>query len=67
MKITEIRVAMRFTKNLGNYESFVAEAGLTAAIDEGDSADASFRELWQTAKSEIRNQIVNLKILKEDK
>lgn len=39
-RITEIRLAVGRTINLGNYETVRLEAGVTVAVDEGDDLDA---------------------------
>jgi len=36
MKPKQISVSVKFTKNLGNYQSFVAEAGIVMEIEPGD-------------------------------
>lgn len=61
MKPKEIFVSIRFTKNLGNYQSFVAEAGVTADLDQGETADQAFAEAWALAKKQVAAQINGLK------
>ncbi len=61
MKPKEIFVSIRFTKNLGNYQSFVAEAGVTADLDQGETADQAFAEAWALAKEQVKDQINGLK------
>lgn len=61
MKPKEIFVSIRFTKNLGNYQSFVAEAGVTADLDQGETADQAFAEAWSLAKQQVSAQINGLK------
>lgn len=60
MRLTEIRVGIRYTKNLGNYESFTAEAGATVAVEPQDDENAVFAPAWEVVKAEVRRQIESL-------
>lgn len=60
MKISEIRVGIRYTKNLGNYESFTAEAGATVVIEPQDDETTVYAPAWEVVKTEVRKQIESL-------
>jgi len=57
MKYKEIRVDVKFVKNLGNYQSFSPMAGVTVTVEDGDDVNKVFGEAWDTVKGEIRNQL----------
>jgi hypothetical protein len=61
MKDKEIYVSIKFTKNLGNYQSFTAEAGITVEVEQGDITDDVFADAWKTTKEQVSNQIKGLK------
>ncbi len=61
MKPTEINVSVRFVKNLGNYQSFAAEAAVTAVIDPDESPTDAFNEAWKLAKEQVKSQLTNAK------
>jgi hypothetical protein len=61
MKTKEIYVSIKFTKNIGNYQSFTAEAGITVEVEQGDITDDVFANTWKTAKEQVSNQIKSLK------
>lgn len=50
MKPKEIHVSTKFTKNLGNYQSFTAEAGMTVEIEPEDDVSDVFDKAWETVK-----------------
>ncbi len=52
----EICVSVKFTKNMGNYQSFVAEAGVTASLDNPNETPA---QAFDTAWAMVREQVVN--------
>lgn len=60
----EIFVSIRFTKNLGNYQSFVAEAGTTVTLEPGESAEDIYPKVWAEVKGQVTTQINNLKGVK---
>lgn len=61
MKVREVRVSIRYVKNLGNYQSFTAEAGATIEVELGESPEDVFAEGWTLAKSQVSDQVKNLK------
>lgn len=61
MKAKEIYASIKFTKNLGNFQSFVAEAGITADLEQGETVELAFEEAWAMAKEQVRMQIEGLK------
>lgn len=61
MKPKEIHVSTKFVKNLGNYQSFTAEAGMTVQIEQGDNVANAFDKAWETVKNEVSAQIKGLK------
>lgn len=52
--ITEIRLTIGKTINMGNYNSVRIEAGLTATINEGDFARASLAEMADTLSDHLQ-------------
>ena len=56
MKVTEMRVSVAKTINLGNYSSIRLEAGATAAVEEGDDLRAVRDELHTEIKSALSEQ-----------
>ena len=55
----EIYVSVKFTKNMGNYQSFVAEAGVTASLDNPDETPGqAFSHAWNMVREEVANQIL---------
>jgi hypothetical protein len=61
MKPKEIHVSTKFVKNLGNYQSFTAEAGITVEIEPEDDVAEVYAKAWETVKSEVSAQIKGLK------
>ncbi len=61
MKPKEIHVSTKFVKNLGNYQSFTAEAGMTVQIEQNDDVTEVFDKAWETVKNEVSAQIKGLK------
>jgi hypothetical protein len=57
MKVKQINVGFKFTKNLGNYQSVTAEAGIVAEIDEKDDMNTAFDIMWTSVKEEVRKTI----------
>lgn len=60
-RTTEIRATIRYTKNLGNYESFSAEASVTVALDLEDNEDGCFSSAWDQVKNEVRKQVESVR------
>ncbi len=60
MKTKEITVSTRYVKNLGNCQSFTAEASLTAEVED-ESLDNIYDRAWSEVKSQVRKQIQSLK------
>lgn len=56
--VKEIRVAVAYTKNLGNYESLRLEAGLTVAVAEGKNVADVFARAWDTARDQIKGEVI---------
>ncbi len=61
MKVKEVRVSIRFVKNLGNYQSFAAEACATIEVEPGETPEDVFAAGWNLAKGQVSEQIKNLK------
>jgi len=61
MKTKEISVSVKFTKNLGNYQSFVAEAGIVMEIEPGDDPGGAFATAFENAKEQVRIQLKQVK------
>lgn len=57
MEIKEITVSVKFVKNLGNYQSFAAEASIVATLDQGEDSQACFNEAWSQAKEQVKAQL----------
>lgn len=57
MQITNIRAAKKFTRNLGDYQSASAELELTAAIAEGEDANACVDELFGLITARIQAEL----------
>ncbi len=61
MEVKEVRVSIRFVKNLGNYQSFAAEAGATIEVEPGETPEDVFAAGWALAKDQVSEQVKNLK------
>ena len=61
MEIKEIHVSIKFTKNLGNFQSFTAEAGVVAVVEQGDNIKDVYDSLWNEAKHQVSSQIKGLR------
>lgn len=61
MKAKEITVSIRYVKNLGNYQSFTAEAGITAEVEPGENPEDVFAKSWTMAKEQVKGQLLSLK------
>jgi hypothetical protein len=61
MKPKEIHVSTKFVNNLGNYQSFTAEAGITVEIEPEDDVAEVYAKAWEIVKSEVSAQIKGLK------
>lgn len=57
MKIKEISVNFKFTKNLGNYESCTMEAGMVVDLEDTEGAKEIFDGMWKDVKDQVRSQI----------
>lgn len=60
MDIKEIRVDLTYTKNLGNYNSVKATAGVTVNINKDEDPDKVFTEAWEKVANEIGNILEEL-------
>jgi len=64
-EVLEVRTSYGMTLNLGNYESFRADAGVTVKMNrplqEGDDAellkDEMYDYAWKTVKAELKEQV----------
>ena len=56
MHITELRVGVSKTVNLGNFNSIRVEAGATASVDEGDDIAAARSDLMAECKASLTEQ-----------
>lgn len=61
MLVKEISVSVKRIKNLGNYQSFTAEASVTAQVQEGGAVSTAFDEAWNIANAEVEEQIAKAK------
>jgi len=61
VNIKQISVSVKFTKNLGNYQSFVCEAGLVAEIEPGEDTGGAFSAAYDMAKHQVRTQLKSVK------
>lgn len=61
MKVKEINVSIKFTKNLGNYQSFTAEAGAIAVVEDGEMVHDVYNNMWAVVKEQVSSQIKSLK------
>lgn len=59
-KITTIRVVYGRRINLGDYNNAHLECELTAELDETDDPEAVSRQLWDSAREQVRAQAVPL-------
>lgn len=57
MKITQIRVALGRTVNLGNFESLRIDVDFTAQIDDTEDSRREFENLRAAAKLELKRCI----------
>lgn len=57
MKVKEISVSFKFTKNLGNYQSAAVEAGLVVEIQGGESPDDVMTDAFEKAKDHVLTQL----------
>lgn len=57
MKITEITISKRFTKNLGNFQSMTAEVSMTAVIEDGEEYNEVYEELRAEVNEAIKREI----------
>lgn len=57
MEVKEISVNIKFVKNVGNYQSFTAEAGVIVALSPGEKVDEAFQKAWFTVKEEVKTAI----------
>ena len=57
MKVKEISVSFKFTKNLGNYQNAVYEAGLVVEVQGGDNPDEVIEAAFEKAKDSVKVQL----------
>lgn len=57
MKITTISARYTTKANLGDFSSVDVECALWAALDEDDSPTESIRQLFETARTEVNEQL----------
>jgi len=55
--VKEIHVTLSFTKNMGNYQSMKAEAGMTCGIDNPEKVDGIFKGMWRECAMQIQQTI----------
>lgn len=67
MEVKEISASIKFVKNIGNYQSFTAEAGVSVALSPGEKVDEAFQKAWFTVKEEVRAAINGRNKEMEDK
>ncbi len=61
MKIKEVRMSIKYVRNLGNYQSYTAEAGATIELEPGETPSAVFATGWDMVKGQVREQIKSVK------
>jgi hypothetical protein len=57
MQVKEISVSVKKVKNMGNYQSFAAEASATVALQKGESPDLAYIEAFKLVNGEVEGQI----------
>lgn len=57
MKVKEISVSFKFTKNLGNYQNAAVEAGLVVEVQGGENPDEVMAATFEKAKDHVRTQL----------
>ncbi len=57
MKVKEISVTVKYVKNMGNFQSYAAEASATVQVEGGESAEAVYDKAWEMVKDEVRETI----------
>ena len=56
-KVKSITVGFKYTRNMGNYESMVANASAEVELEEGDKVDKVYSDAWEMVKEEVRTQL----------
>lgn len=62
-KFKEVSVSVRFCKNLGNFQSFTAEAGAVVVLEPDDDVTKVYDEAWDLIGDQITSQ---LKMFEDD-
>ncbi len=57
MDIKEITVEFSYTKNMGNYESARAQAGLKVAVGPDDNPEELYEKAFKTAKDMVEREL----------
>ena len=57
MKVKEITVSYKETRNLGNYNNVSAEASITVEVEEDESVQGIFTAAWLEAKDQVEKTI----------
>ncbi len=61
MKIKEVHVSIRYVRNLGNYQSYTAEAGATIELEPGETPTDVYATGWDMVKEQVREQVKSVK------
>lgn len=57
MKPVQLNVGVTYKKSLPNYENITFHAGITMAIEEGESHEEVYKKAWDIAGEEIAKQL----------
>jgi hypothetical protein len=57
VKFDKVKVAVRFTKNLGNYQSLAVEAGAEVICEEGEKPNEVFNKAYEICDKQIEEQL----------
>jgi len=60
VKVKEISVQFSFTKNLGNYESAKASAGMVVTLKKEDDYKEAFDEAFRAVREEVSEQMMKM-------
>jgi len=61
MIVKQINVSVRFTKYLGNYQTYVSEAGMVVDLEPGDDRDVVYKSCFAEAREQVRQQAMSVK------
>lgn len=56
MKVTQVKVAFRYKKNLGGYQTADYEAEVAATVEDGEDPENVYTKLWTMAKNQVAKE-----------